>query len=1031
MRKKFEKPEMQIKKYSIQIFVLLLISFLLVSTQNSDLCALNDFEPAKREFPIIFNADTAWVDSVLNSLSLEEKIAQLIMIDGYSSSNQNNEASLMQMVKKFNIGGVVFFKGGPEAQAKVINRLQKEAKTPLLIAMDAEWGLNMRLDSTISYPRQLMLGAIQDESLIYQMGYDIGKQLRRIGVHINFAPVADINNNPNNPVINSRSFGEDRWNVARKTFLYAQGLEDAGVLPVFKHFPGHGDTNDDSHYTLPSITHDFNRLDSIELFPFKYGIQQGIPAIMSAHLHVPALDSTPGLPSSLSKRIVQGLLRDTMGFDGIVFTDALGMSGVKNGFRPGEIEARALLAGNDILLMPSQVPRTIAYIQREIKKNSLTEEELNAHVRRILFAKSWAGLNKAGEVKIDSLVQDLNNPFYEVEKSKLLRNALTVLKNDGLVLPIKYLEAYNIASLAIGTGEPDAFSKSLKKYTEVKDYYLKKDISQALEDSIFTFLKNHNTLIISIQETSQYPGKKYGIHEKTLKFLEDLDFKGNLVLVFFGNPYGLDNLMSVMDKFNSIVLAYEDNDQVKDIAAQGVFGAFGMRGKLPVEISSKFPLFQGLITPDIDRLSYGIPEEEGVSSVKLSKIDSIVDMAIKIKAIPGCQVLVARDGNVIFNRAYGWHSYDRKQKLLETDLFDLASLTKIAATLPALMKLESQGRFSSSDTLGKYLQFPDSTRKGGLKISDILSHQSGLQAWIPFFYSTLQPIDTSERLISTKYSDEYPIRLGDKVFANRNIIYKDGIYDDHFSANYPVQVANNLFIRKNYKDTIYNSIINSELLPPVYRYSDLGYYFFHRIIEDITDTLLFPYLFYNFYGRLGAMRLGYLPLNRFNVSEIVPTENDIVFRKQVLRGYVHDPGAAMLGGIAGHAGLFSNANDLAKFMQVYLNLGTYGGREFLKKEIVEKYTSRVYSDNGNRRGLGFDKPEPDQKKISPTSSYASPSSYGHSGFTGTYVWMDPEYNNLLYIFLSNRIHPNQYNTKLITESIRTKVQDAIYEAILY
>ncbi|MFW5878014.1 MAG: glycoside hydrolase family 3 protein, partial [bacterium] len=452
------------KRYIIQFLLLLLVFSVLLNSNKSGLNAFEEFRSLDYPVPAIFTSDTLWVDSVLQSMTLEEKIGQLIMVDAYSRMGKVHEENLIHLIKKYHIGGIVFFKGGPHRQAMLTNRLQEETTIPLLISQDAEWGLGWRLDSTISYPRQMMLGAIEDESLIYQMGYDIGKQLRRIGVHMNFAPVVDINNNPDNPVINSRSFGEDRMNVARKAVLYAQGLQDAGVLPVFKHFPGHGDTHMDSHHTLPVIHHDFDRLDSLELFPFKFGIEKGIPAIMSAHLHVPALDLSSRLAASLSSRILQDFLRNTMGFEGLLITDGLGMKGVSSFFKPGELEAKAFAAGNDILLMPSDVPRAISYLKKEIKKGVITEERLDESVKRILFTKAWAGLDRGCFVKVDSLTEDLNEPFYKVEKAKLIRHSLTMLKNRASVIPFRNLESYNIASLAIGTGQPDLFTKTLNLY---------------------------------------------------------------------------------------------------------------------------------------------------------------------------------------------------------------------------------------------------------------------------------------------------------------------------------------------------------------------------------------------------------------------------------------------------------------------------------------------------------------------------------------------------------------------------------------
>ncbi|MFW5878064.1 MAG: glycoside hydrolase family 3 N-terminal domain-containing protein, partial [bacterium] len=735
------------KRYIVQILALLFFFTLSLTSNRSGVNALEDFDAVNYPGPVIFKADTAWVDSVLNTMSVEEKIGQLIMVDAYSRMGEDHERNLLQLIKKYHVGGFVFFKGGPMRQAKMINSLQENSGIPLLISQDAEWGPGWRLDSTISYPRQMMLGAIEDESLIYQMGYDIGKQLRRVGVHVNFAPVVDINNNPDNPVINSRSFGEDRMNVARKAVMYAQGLQDAGVIPVFKHFPGHGDTNMDSHHTLPVIDRSFDRLDSLELFPFKFGIEKGIPAIMSGHLHVPAMDSSYRLAASLSPRILTGFLRNTMGFKGLIFTDGLGMRGVSSYFEPGELEAAAFKAGNDILLMPPDVPRAVNYLKREIRKGNISEERLDESVRRILFAKAWAGLDEKCIVDTDSIYENMNDPFYKAEKARLIRNALTLLKNKGSVIPFRNLESYNIASLAIGNGQPDEFTKTLKNYTEIDAYYLNRESVVSENDPLLRKLDDYNTLIVSIHNTSQWPARNYGIYPHTRDLLDKLDFKGNLVLVLFGNPYALDKLGNV-EKFNSVVLAYEDEPEVKYLTAQGIFGSFPLKGKLPVSVLPGYEIFSGLRTEGIHRLSYGSPEEVMIDSRKLMKIDSIVEEAIDIKAIPGCQVLVARRGKVILKKNYGWHSYRRNRRVEDSDLYDIASITKISATLPALMKLEGEGRFSTEDSLGYYLQLPDTSDKNSLLIKDILSHQSGLTSWIPFYYRTLQPLDTSEALVS-------------------------------------------------------------------------------------------------------------------------------------------------------------------------------------------------------------------------------------------------------------------------------------------
>lgn len=1015
-------------KYFIQTLVLLIIFII----------SLNFSTPHLQDFPVsggpqmvspsFYNTDTLWVDSILHSMSIDEKIGQLFMIPAYSKQGDLHKKEVAELIEKYKVGGIIFFQGGPVRQALFTNYFQSVSDIPLLIAMDAENGLAMRLDSTISYPRQMMLGAIIDHSLIYQSGFDIASQLKRIGVHMNLAPSVDINNNPLNPVINYRSFGEDRINVARKGLMFARGMEDAGVLCTFKHFPGHGDTNTDSHYALPVLNHSLERLDSVELYPFKYGIQHGISGIMTAHLNIPVLDSTVNLAASVSPKIVNDLLKDSLHFKGLIVTDALGMQGVSSYFAPGEVALRAFMAGNDILLMPKDIEKAVSLIKRELRKGHIKESDLDSRCRKILLAKAWVGLNDYKEIRIDSIYEDLNNPFYEVEKRKLIRNSITLLKNSGRVVPFNNPENYKIASLAIGTGLSDAFSRQLCSYTKVDTFFVNKNLVQLFADSLKKQFSTYNSLIISIQNTTQWSGSGYGITDSTLRFLEKLDFKGNVVLTVFGNPYSLKRFRET-DRFDAIVLAYEDNSLVKELTAQAIFGAAEIQGKIPVSVSEEFPLGYGVNLSSIKRLGYGIPEEAGLSSDILKSIDTIVSEAISKKAMPGCQVLIARKGEVVFNKSYGYHTYQSKKKCTEKDLYDLASITKISATLPSLMRLEDLGLFSTDKTLADYLPFHDTCNKKDLLIKDILAHQSGLKAWIPFYYKTLEPLDTSESLLSTKFSYNYPLKIGPSAYANKNIKYIDRVFRNSFSDSFAIKIAENIFIRTDYRDSIYSWIDESELLSKEYRYSDLGYYYFKRIIENLTDTALYQYNHYNFYSKLGAETLGYLPLNRFPVERIVPTENDIFFRHQLLQGCVHDPGAAMLGGIAGHAGLFSNADDLAKLMQMYLNKGFYGGRRYLSSEVIEKYTQRVFTENGNRRALGFDKPEIDTTKASPASRMVSANSYGHTGFTGTMVWNDPEYD-LVYIFLSNRIHPDQYNLKLIEMNVRTRIQDVIYKAVL-
>lgn len=1003
----------------------LLIFLFLGNFYSTGQGAGSSFQPPKVLGPAFLRADSLWVDSVMNRMNLEEKIAQMIMIPAYSDRDAAHTEEIRKLIRKYKVGGIIFFQGGPVRQAMMTNIFQQESEVPLLIAIDGEWGLGMRLDSVISYPRQMMLGAIRDNALVYNMGRDIALQMKRLGISVNFAPVADINNNPANPVIGTRSFGENRENVSLKSSAYMKGMQDQGLLVSAKHFPGHGDTDTDSHKALPLIPFDRKRLDSLELFPFRYLIDEGLSGIMVAHLGVPVLDDRADRPSTLSEKVIDTLLVNDLGFKGLIYTDALSMKGASNYLEPGELEAEAVRAGNDILLMPADIQAAIQTIKREVRKGSIPEEEINRHVRKILLAKKWAGLDKKKPVETRDLVRDLNSRNYEVNRKRLIENSLTLVRNRANLLPLKRLENIQLATVAIGDHPGNGFDLTSDLYLTGDHYALPATPDPKAVDQLIDRLQRYNTVVVNVFGISTSASKSYGIGDETLRFLASLDSAAQIILNFYGYPYALKRLGEV-PRVDALLVCYNDNETTRSYAAQALFGGLALSGRLPVSAGTLYPEGTGLVTR-VNRFKYTDPEDAGMNFDTLQRIDRIVEEAIAAKAIPGCQVFVARNGRVVWNKAYGYKTYLNREAVTTDDLYDLASLTKISATIPALMRLSDEGRFKETLKLEDYLPWLDTTNKGSLLITDILTHQAGLLPWIPFYYTTIEPLDSSEALLSTKFSSVYSLQIGAKVYANRNVAYRNGYYSRSFKPAFSIQVAEGLYLRSDFRDSILYRIAVSELKEPVYRYSDLGYYLFQQLIEQQTDTLLYPFAYYNFYAPLGAGTLGYLPLGRFPSSQIVPTENDMFFRRQLLRGYVHDPGAAMMGGVCGHAGLFSNANDLGKMMQMILNYGSYGGDRYIDSATVVRYTSCVNCNNGNRRALGFDRPAP-EKDTGPACNSASPSSYGHTGFTGTMAWMDPE-NGLLYIFLSNRIHPNQANNTLTDLNIRTRIQQVLYNSV--
>ena len=1020
-----------------KIFTTALLSFFIIVLFGSFRSPVSNNNPLNNEnehIGMMLPIESTWVDSVFNTLSLKERIGQLFMVSAYSNKGQEHHQKLMQLIKDYNIGGLIFFQGTPDKQVKRTNIYQNYSEVPLMIGMDAEWGLGMRLDSSISYPRQMALGAIQNDSLIYKMGLDIGEQLRRLGVHINFAPVVDVNNNPANPVIGSRSFGENKKNVASKGIAYMNGLQDQRVLAVAKHFPGHGDTDTDSHKALPVIEHDSLRMDSIEMFPFRRLINNGVGGIMTAHLNIPSLIKESNRPASLSKNIVTNLLHESFSFRGLVFTDALNMHGVTNHFDPGEIEYEALKAGNDVLLYPRDIPTAISYIKKQVRKGNLSEETINESCRRILAFKYWAGLDSYSSqikqqkevVPSDSLNKNINKPEYKALIQKLRESSLVMLKNEKDILPVKKLEDIRIAGLVLGSNGKSPFLETLDRYKDV-DHFVKNN--ETFNQFMIDTLSQYDLVLAGITGTHQSRSNNYGLKSDYYAFLDSIASHTDVALVHFANPYGL-SLMPKNNNFDGLIVGFNDDSLTQHVAAQSLFGGNTINGKLPVSVENLYKENEGISVNNTTRLKYGLPESAGMSSRKLKKVDSLIQAAVDSMATPGGQIVVARDGKVVYNKAFGHHTYLKREPVKWSNLYDIASLTKIFATLPTLMKYSETGKISLDSSLKKYLPYLDTTNKGDIILKDILTHQARLKSWIPFYQSTIEPLTPDKNLLNNNFNQKYPYKLGNGSYMIKNFKFKDGIFSHKENSNFDIKVAKGLFMNNSYADTLYKKINESELREEKeYKYSDLGYYYLFRMIERMSNQPFEDLVNKEFYKSLGMNRTGFLPLNLFPENKIVPTENDMVFRRQLLQGHVHDPGAAMLGGVCGHAGLFSNANDLAKMMQMFLNEGSYGGKKYFTQETIETFTEAPFKEeNDNRRAIGFDKPVTEEDEPGPTYNGISFESFGHTGFTGTIAWADPE-EDLIYIFLSNRIHPDQDNLKLIKDDVRTNIQKAIYEAI--
>lgn len=947
--------------------------------------------------PLVTNdslAQQQWVDKQYGQMTLDQKLGQLFMVSVASNQSKKATDAIKDLIIKEHIGGVIFSKGGPVRQAKLNNEYQAASKIPLLIGMDAEWGLSMRLDSTYAFPWNMTLGAIQDSSVVEKVGYQIGKHAKRLGVHINFAPDLDINTNPENPIIGNRSFGEHRDNVVDKGIAFIKGMERAGVLANGKHFPGHGDTAIDSHHSLPVIPFSRKRLDSLELYPFKKVIASGLSSIMVAHLEVPSLELKKGMPSSISEQIISGLLKEDLGYKGLIFTDALNMKGVSTQGVDGDVELAAFMAGNDMLLMPENVTSAKQKLIKAYEKGRLTERRLAYSVKKILMAKYKAGLHHYKPVALQNLYEDLNSIEDDIVYEEAIENAITIVKNKLDLLAIKNLNNKKIAYVKFGDASNEAFVKGLKNYTNVT--VVEADDLSKLKIK----LKEFNLVIIGHHKSNDSPWKGYKFSANELSWLQEIadERTSNLILCVFAKPYALSAIQS-FQSIDAVVMAYQNSDIAQEKTAEVLFGAVGAKGKLPVSAHKQFPVNTGIKTESLSRLGYSIPERVGLSTKGLAKIDKMVNGGLDSLMFPGAQVLIARKGKVVYQKSFGKPTYDSKVKITNDYIYDLASLTKILATLPMVMKMEEEGAIELNDTFEDLVPNYADTEIKNVTVLKALSHYGRLPAWIAFYIDTLD----KNRRPSAAFYRNAPM------------------------PGFSTKVYDQLYLTDAYQDSIYNRIGRQDLKPNRYRYSDVPYYVMKKVIEKNYGQPL-DYLTNNFlYSRLGADHTTYNPLQKFKKKKIVPSEKDNYYRYGIVQGYVHDMGAAMQGGIGGHAGLFSNANDVAKIMQMYLQNGYYGGTKFFDSRTVKKFNTCYFCDKNVRRGVGFDKPQLEHS--GPTCGCVSRKSFGHSGFTGTYTWADPE-EEIVYVFLSNRTYPSASNTLLVKSGLRTRIQQAIYDSIL-
>jgi CubicO group peptidase (beta-lactamase class C family)/beta-glucosidase-like glycosyl hydrolase len=939
------------------------------------------------------NQKEQWVDSIFNQLGESEKIAQMFILQASSHWDDNRINDVAREIKTETIGGVVFTSGHPVKQVNVTKSFQSAAKVPLFIAQDASGGLGKLLDSALIFPTPLALGALSSDELLFQMSREVARELKLLGVNMNLGLTANLSSRTD---ITPRStvFGEDKFLVSRKSLVYLRAMKAEGILTCGKYFPIEGITITDVEKGIPVI-HSF--VDSVQAYPFQELFKQGLPAVMPASSNLPlfyekkrAARKNKFSGAVLSSFFAGNWIKKQMNYNGLVIIDIQAMEAAAKKLKNGDAELFAFQAGNDMFITSGNVDPAIRKIKRLLKKQKQYIPQLDASVRKILAAKYDAGLSNMLPKNTDNLLLNLSPGYAKVLQRRLFSETITVVRNINNALPVLTIENKKFASIVIGdTARFSAFHHSIGKYVNAKKISIR---SEADVKRIESVMKNHDVIIVALTSAVTKP-----VLDSVVQMLKRKTAEQQLVIADFG----CNGFEQYANDFSVVIEAYATQPETLTLIPQAIFGAIPTQGILPISIGAARS-GTGIKTKKISRLAYSIPEDAGVSSKALKKIEAIAKEAITIGATPGCHVLIAKDGKVIYEKSFGYLTYENQFPVTDSTIYDLASVTKVSATLQTVMFMHDRGLIDINKKARVYLPELSNSNKKDFTIKDILTHQAGLWPFLPFWAQTMKDTVHLPQYYAKQPSLQYPYLVSQKLFAS--VSMKDSLWSWIMKAK----------IREKPKRTPFD-----------FKYSDMGFYMLQHVAEKVLNQPLEDFLEQNLYEPLGAYTTGYLPLLRFPITQIAPTENDKLFRRSLLIGTVHDQGAAMHGGVAGHAGLFSTANDLAKLGQMLLQEGEYGGIRYYKPETVRIFTDKQFETS--RRGLGWDKPVPNDSN-SPTSLFSSPRTFGHTGFTGTCIWVDPEFG-LVYIFLSNRVHPDMTNNKLLNANIRSRIQDVIYESI--
>ncbi len=922
---------------------------------------------------VFSKVNNPWVEKTLSQMTLEEKAAQVIFprISGkYFSWDALEFQKALHEVKDLKVGGIILGTGDVYESAFIINKLQKESKIPLLISSDFERGLAFRIDGTTSFPSNMAVGAANDSLLTYQMGKIISIEGEAIGIQQNYAPVSDVNTNPNNPIINVRSFSDNVNLVKKLSVAVIKGMQDGDMIATAKHFPGHGNTSVDSHRRLPTIPGTKKELFKVELPPFESDIKNGVMSIMVGHLHVPAFESRD-IPATLSKNIVTDLLKKKLGFNGLVVTDAMGMHAITNSYNTDQAVIKALNAGNDVILLPHNTGEAIKAIVDAVKKGEISDKRLNDAVTKILIAKKWAGLDKNRFVDISKIpFKVATNSHWEIA-NKLARKSITLVKDENNLIPLSSDTRIKYASISIldndQAGVEKLFNSTLSQETNnLRTVTVLENSNRSIYRSALRAAKRSDIILLSVYTKIRAYSGKIGLNRSEPKLVRDiLSLKKPVVLLSHGNPY----ILSTFPGAKTYLCNYGENNLSEIALADALFGEIPIQGKLPINIpktkakfSTGIELPQSALRP-ISR--FKLVEE----NKNFQGVDSVINAAIRDSAFPGAELLVAQNGVILHFKAYGHYTYnDTSGVISRNTMYDLASLTKVIATTTATMICYDRGLFKLDDKVAKYIPQFGVNGKENVTIRNLLVHDSGLRP------------DITRKLASFDTVKNKPQAVLNEIY-NDSLVYRTG----------------------------------SKMV-----YSDLNMIVMGKIIEKVTGERLDQFTEKEIFEPLGMSSTMFNPPKSL-IYKIAPTEYDNYWRHRQIRGTVHDETAALLGGVAGHAGLFSDASDLAKLLQMLLQKGVYQGRRFIKASTVNLFIKK--QSNLSTRALGWDTKSP---KRSSAGHFFSNLSYGHLGFPGTSVWTDPT-RKLFVVFLTNRVYPTRKDIKI--RAVRPVVHDAVIKAI--